>query len=264
MPLTPFQAELALLLSVNRTPDSYLAGGSALHIQPNSVRYSKDLDYFHDSVERVATAFQQDQQLLLEHGYGVDVDMQQPGYLRALVSRQQQRSKVEWAHDSAWRFLPTIQNPQCGYQLHPLDLAINKLLALVGRDEARDLLDVMHVHQTLLPLGAQCWAAAGKDPGYTPLSLLTLLQRRGRVQTQDLQRLHLTHAVDLVELKTAWLEALEQAKDFIQRMPPDQIGCLYFSTTEQSFVQPEPTQLAAVVAHYGRPGGVLPRVLEEE
>ena len=57
MPLTTFQEATARLLSGNRTEDSHLAGGAALHLQPNSKRYSNDLDYFQDSVERVATAF---------------------------------------------------------------------------------------------------------------------------------------------------------------------------------------------------------------
>ncbi len=60
MPLTRFQSQIALLLSKNRSEDSHLAGGAALHFAPNSLRYSMDLDYFHDSEERVATAFQAD------------------------------------------------------------------------------------------------------------------------------------------------------------------------------------------------------------
>lgn len=64
MPLTPYQAAIAELLSVNRSPDSYLAGAAAMHLAPNSKRYSNDLDYFQDSEERVATAFAADQQLL--------------------------------------------------------------------------------------------------------------------------------------------------------------------------------------------------------
>lgn len=50
MPLTPFQEEVAQLLSVDRSPDSYLAGGAAMNIAPGSERFSNDLDYFHDSV----------------------------------------------------------------------------------------------------------------------------------------------------------------------------------------------------------------------
>lgn len=46
MPLTPFQAQLAELLSKNRTEDSHLAGGAALHAQPDSIRFSNDLEFF--------------------------------------------------------------------------------------------------------------------------------------------------------------------------------------------------------------------------
>ena len=56
MPLTSYQASLARLLSENRTVDSYLAGGAAILIDPNTVRFSRDLDYFHDSEARVAEA----------------------------------------------------------------------------------------------------------------------------------------------------------------------------------------------------------------
>lgn len=60
MPLSVFQHEVLALLAEHRTPDSYLAGGAALHFAPNSARVSNDLDFFHDSVARVATAFAQD------------------------------------------------------------------------------------------------------------------------------------------------------------------------------------------------------------
>lgn len=64
VPLTPYQAAIARLLSSNRTPDSYLAGGAALNIEPNSKRFSNDLDYFQDSEERVASAYAEDRSTL--------------------------------------------------------------------------------------------------------------------------------------------------------------------------------------------------------
>ena len=64
MPLTEYQAALTRLLSVNRTFDSYLAGGAAILIEPNTSRFSRDLDYFHDSEARVAEAFSADRELL--------------------------------------------------------------------------------------------------------------------------------------------------------------------------------------------------------
>ena len=56
VPLTEYQAGIARLLSENRSFDSYLAGGAAILIEPNTTRYSRDLDYFHDSEVRVADA----------------------------------------------------------------------------------------------------------------------------------------------------------------------------------------------------------------
>jgi hypothetical protein len=257
VPLTTFQAAIAELLAINRSSDSYLAGGAAMHIEPNSKRYSDDLDYFHDSEERVAAAFAADSELLRQADYGLEVVLQQPGYVRAVVAKSDESTKVEWAHDSAWRFLPAIRTARSGFQLSPIDLAINKLLALVGRDEPRDYLDI-HEAMGVLPLGALCWAAAGKDPGFTPMMLLDLLRRRGRYRPEDFARLALAQPVDLTALKSRWLTALDDAERFIASRNPEEIGCLYYSPKKQGFVQPEPGE--EVRPHYGRPGGVLPVV----
>ena len=145
MPLTPYQEEVARLLASNRRQDSYLAGGAALHLEPNTTRYSNDLDYFHDAVERVANAFATDQQTLQQAGHTLTIDVQLPGYIRGTVGRGGAHTKVEWAHDSAWRFMPTVPHAVVGFTLHPVDLAINKLLALVGRDEPRDFVVAGHI-----------------------------------------------------------------------------------------------------------------------
>lgn len=264
MPLTAFQQSVARLLATNRTPDSHLAGGAALHLAPNSKRYSNDLDYFHDSIERVASAFRDDRALLDSKGYQVETDMIQPGFVRALVRRAAEATKVEWAHDSAWRFMPAQADEECGFRLHPIDVAINKVLALAGRNEARDFLDVSELDRRLLPLGALCWAGAGKDPGFTPLSLLELLRRRGRHRPEEFARLHLAESVDPVALKTWWLRALEVADAFVRQRPSSEAGCLYYHVKRRAFVAPQAGEEVgpggSIVLHFGRPGGVLPRV----
>ncbi len=259
MPLTDYQASLARLLSKNRTFDSYLAGGAAILLEPNTMRFSRDLDYFHDSEVRVADAFAADHRVLEAGGYSVVVDLNQPGFVRAIVSRDGQATKVDWARDSAWRFMPTVRDDRVGFVLHPVDLAVNKVLALAGRDEPRDVLDTLHLHTHVLALGALCWAACGKDPGFTPLSILELLRRRGRVRSEDLDRLDLTVAVDLQWLKSAWLEALDSVEPFVTSCPLDEIGCLYYSASHREFV--DPRNAPDAVPHFGRPGGVLPRVV---
>lgn len=262
MPLTEFQKNLARLLAVNRTCDSHLAGGAALHFQPDSIRYSNDLDYFHDSIERVATAFSADRKTLEENGYRINIEIKQPGYIRAKVFTDDGATKVEWAHDSDWRFMPTVYDKNIGFMLHPIDLAINKVLALAGRNESRDFIDVIYVHRTILSLGALCWAAAGKDPGFTPLSLLDLLQRRGRYHDADFQRLKLNHQmIDLRQLKTEWLGMLDDAAVFINARPGNELGCLYYSHTQSCFITPESGDVDFKL-HFGKPGGILPRIVD--
>lgn len=261
MPLTGFQSAIGRLLAANRSEDSYLAGGAAILAAPNTLRYSHDLDYFQDSAARVATAWDADRTLLADHGYGVVLELSQPGYIRAVVSLEPERTKIEWAQDSTWRFLPVLRSEDFGYQLHPLDLATNKVLALAGRDEPRDLLDTLHLHEHVLQLGSLVWAAVGKDPGYSPLSLLEMLRRRGRIQTADLARLDLVGPIDLQQVKEAWLAALVDAERFVRAQPPGEAGCLYWSPSLNAFVSPDGEKTGDAVPHYGRPGGVLPRVV---
>ena len=260
MPLTDYQARLSRLLSQNRSFDSYLAGAGAILIEPNTSRYSRDLDYFHDSETRVAESFSADRELLENAGYSIDLDVIQPGYARAIVSKDDEATRVEWAHDSAWRFMPTVRDERVGYLLHPVDVSVNKVLALAGRDEPRDVLDVLHLHARVLGLGPLCWAACGKDPGFTPLSLLELLRRRGRIRSEDLVRLELALPIDLQTTKSDWLDALDSVEPFVASRPPTEMGCLYYSPSECAFV--DPSLVSDTLPHFGRPGGVLPRVAD--
>jgi hypothetical protein len=266
MPLTPFQREVLALLALNRSPESYLAGGAALHFMPNSLRYSDALDFFHDSEGRVAEAFNADTARLRDAGYGVEVRLSQPGFLRALVTREDAATRIDWAHDSAWRFMPPVRDELGGYLLHEVDLSVNKVLALAGRDEPRDFVDILFIHERVLPLGALCWAAAGKDPGYTPLSLLELLRRRGRHRPGEIARLDLRVPVDLVAWKATWLAALDDAETFVGGRPGGEVGCLYYSGEQGMFVAPIATRSLedqGLALHYGSPGGILPRAVPE-
>lgn len=260
MPLTPYQAKLGRLLAANRTEDSYLAGAAAILAQPGTKRFSQDLDYFHDSAERVASAYEVDRRTLVASGHLVEPALIQPGYILAIIRDGEQATKIEWAYDSSWRFMPVMRSDEYGYQLHPIDLATNKVLALAGRAEPRDLLDTMYCHEHVLGLGPLVWAAVGKDPGFSPLSLLELLRRRSKVRPEDLARLHLSEPVDLGTLKATWLAALDGAELFVRSRPPEEVGCLYYAPDLQRFV--DPNRNSPAVPHFGRPGGVLPRLVE--
>ena len=74
---------------------------------------------------------------------------------------------VEWAQDSAFRFYPLQQDERFGYRLHDTDAAVNKVLALAGRSEIRDFVDVLLL-PAVAPLrgrigrrgAVQAWAGA--------------------------------------------------------------------------------------------------------
>jgi hypothetical protein len=199
--------------------------------------------------------------MLATNDFAVSIEINQRGFIRAVVSKGGSATKVEWAHDSAWRFMPPIKNPEVGVQLHPIDLAVNKILALAGRDEPRDFLDIIYIHKNILPLGALVWAGVGKDPGFTPESLLELIRRRGKYRPEDFKRLHLAQPVDLGSLKTIWLEAIAQCEAFISSRPAAEAGCLYYSTEKRSFLMPSIGE--EVLPHYGSPGGIIPSFLGE-
>lgn len=265
MPLTRLQQEVLSLLAPSAGSGGYLAGGTALHLAPTSHRFSDDLDFFHDSIEAVAESFERDSRALEEVGYRLEVRLSQPGHIRALVQAGDQATLIDWAHDSAWRFMPLVRHETGCLLLHEVDLTINKVLTLAGRDEARDFVDVLYAHEHVLPLSALIWAAVAKDPGFTPTSLLEQLKRRGRYQPEEIHQLALAAPFDLVEAKTAWRAALSDAETFVAERPHEEAGCLYYSPDRDRFVAPSPeTSLEdqGLVPHFGRREGVLPKVAE--
>ena len=265
MPLTGLQRRLLGLLARSRDSEGYLAGGTALHLAPTSRRFSDDLDFFHDSVRAVADAFARDRATLEAAGYRLRLLLAQPGLIRAVVETDEDRTRIDWAHDTAWRFMPLSKDETGGLTLHGVDIAINKVLTLAGRDEARDFVDIMYAHEQVLPLGAMIWAAVGKDPGFSPASLLEQLKRRGCYRPAEIDRLDLAAPLDLTEAKTAWRAALAEAHRFIRGRPGSEVGCLYYSASDGRFVAPSPgipLEEQGLVAHFGQPGGILPRVAD--
>ena len=93
-------------------------------------RYSADVDLFHDLEDSVARSAEADAATLRAAGYELS---RTPTFHRAVVGADRRALKIEWAHDSAFRFYPVQADEQLGYRLHDADAAVNKVLALAGR-----------------------------------------------------------------------------------------------------------------------------------
>jgi len=164
MALTALQRDVCRLLAAERrrNRESDIAGGVALAVALETARQSRDVDVFHDSADAVARSWDRDRFSLERAGYAVHALRERPGYVEARVSRHQDALIMEWARDSAFRFFPLVEDEALGLALHPFDLATNKVLALIGRAEARDWIDVIACHEQVQPLGYLAWAACGK------------------------------------------------------------------------------------------------------
>lgn len=261
MPLTEFQKRVARLLAKNRNPESHLAGGAVIQRGPDGLRFSDDLDIFHDVAAIVAASADADAKVLQEAGFSVVWLHRGEGFIKALVSQDSDQLRLDWTNDSAFRFFPAQPDEDFGYCLHLADLATNKVLALAGRSEIRDFLDILYLDRTYLSLGAIMWAACGKDEGYTPALLLDQTNRHARYQEDDLKGERLTRPVDLQELKKHWLIAREHAERLFTRLPAVELGCLYLDPNHRP-VTPDPDHpdFLQLTRHRGSIRGAWPQI----
>jgi len=165
MALTEFQRDILRLLAPSRLErESYVAGGAALNTQLRASRRSRDIDLFHDTIEAVTKTVAADRSLMEGRGYALRFVREAPTFAEAVVERGGQSTLIQWVFDSAFRFFPLVTDDDLGLALHPFDLATNKVLAMAGRLEVRDFIDLVTCCEHIQPLGYLVWAACGKDP----------------------------------------------------------------------------------------------------
>ncbi len=216
MPLTPLQSDVLAILAENRSEESHFAGGVVLNAAEDSVRYSNDFDIFHELAEEVSRASDADVADLRAAGLEVTA-LGRPGdwerdvtFRKARVSRGDASVEIDWAADSAFRFFPIERDARLGWRLHLFDIATNKALALSARTETRDYVDILQLH-AIYPLAAICWAACGKDPGFSPLSLLRMMRRFARIDPAKLEEIQ-ARSLDPRSLKVRWIDISDEAE----------------------------------------------------
>ncbi|MCW5557906.1 MAG: nucleotidyl transferase AbiEii/AbiGii toxin family protein [Verrucomicrobiae bacterium] len=239
MPLTPLQKDLLAILSRNRSEESHFAGGIVLNAADDSARFSHDFDIFHELAEEVTQASNRDVRSLRAAGFSVET-LSRDGewdkdvtFRKAKITRRNERVEVDWAADSAFRFFPIERDAQLGWRLHLFDIATNKALALSARTETRDYVDIIELHQTY-PLTAICWAACGKDPGFSPLFLLKMMRRFARVNPTELDKIK-ARSLDPIALKEAWIAMSDEAEAKMVQIADEQpdlpIGVAFVDAT---------------------------------
>lgn len=140
-------------------------------------------------------------------------------FRKARVARGNDSVEIDWAADSAFRFFPIVQDEQLGWKLHLFDMAVNKALALAARTETRDYIDILELCR-VYSLAAICWAAPGKDPGYSPLSLLKMMRRFARIDPAKIEEIQ-ARQLDPIAMKEAWMSVSDEAEAAMVRQADD-------------------------------------------
>ncbi|MBN1899701.1 nucleotidyl transferase AbiEii/AbiGii toxin family protein [Candidatus Sumerlaeota bacterium] len=261
MPLTEPQKRILKILASRRSPENYLAGATVLHRAEDSPRFSEDIDFFHDIADSIAQSAETDASTLKHFGIDLEWLLRTPTFYRAVAIVSGEKLKLEWAVDSTFRFFPVVEDSLCGFRLHETDAAVNKILDLAGRREARDFVDILYIHKTRLSIGALAWAACGKDPGYSPAFLLDHAGQHVAYAQDDIDRLSLNEKMNIYDLKREWLTALERSYELINSLPASDIGCLYL-TPEGTPITPDPESpdFKGLARHFGSVRGAWPSI----
>jgi hypothetical protein len=254
VPLSSLQSAILRLLAEHRDLESYVAGST--YLTRGGSRFSDDIDIFHDREERVARAADEDSAALEKAGLRVSWQRRERTFYQALISQDAASTKLEWVVDSDFRFFPVVKDQDFGYVLHPVDLAANKAMAAAGRREPRDIVDLVSIHEQIIPLGAVIWAAVEKAPGFTPEGLINEIRRNARYTDADFRRVASDPPVDAASTMQRLRQSLDEADAFVARMPTDKIGLLFLKDGEA--VQPDPDRLADYTTHAGQRQGHWP------
>jgi hypothetical protein len=255
VPLTKLQSHLLCLLAGQRSPDSYVAGAIALNHE--GPRFSADIDIFQDGDERLVAIAENDAALIAAAGFQVDwLSGRAAGKRTALVGGLGEQTQLEWVADADFRFFPAQPDELFGYVLHPADLATNKAAAAADRRVPRDIVDLLTIHDRILPLGAVITAAVGRFPGMTPEEMLAEIRRHSSFTTDEFQALATEKPLDFRQMHKQIKAMLDAAEAFILHLPSDAVGFLFLDAGRP--VQPDPTSLERYHRHAGARRGHWP------
>ncbi len=141
--LTPLQEQVAeIIAGLEEAREFALAGGGALIARGDVERRTRDSDFFGltpAAVDRLVPAVDR---ALQAAGLTVQHFQESPGFARLIVESADDRTDVDLAADA--RLFPA-EPGRPAPTLRGEELAADKVLALFGRAEARDFVDLMAV-----------------------------------------------------------------------------------------------------------------------
>ncbi len=237
MPLTPLQCMVVKVLRPFRTEHNYVAGGAVLNYQ--WPRLSDDMDIFQDHRNRLLNNVEPELQALRDAEFSVEITTRDEWMVEAIVRKYDFETKLQWLEDpeTCKRFFPAIDDDELGFRLHQADIAVNKVLCVSRRHEARDAVDLVTIVRRYAALGPLVWAVTGKDPDRGPPQVLSSI-RAVAFGFSDAEirtvRMEDGSTVTRAELREVLTPALDDANEYCEEVAPiDYNGCLFVDANEK-------------------------------
>jgi hypothetical protein len=180
--LSSLQEQAArIIASLEEARDFALAGGAALIVRADIDRRTRDLDFFGLDPAAVDRLSPIAEQALREAGLNVDRVVDNPGFVRFVVASGEDRTEIDLASDA--RLFP-LEERHGIRLLAGEELAVDKVLAVFGRAEARDFTDLMALEDRY-ELDHLLELAAEKDRGFDPTVFAEMVDRFGRLRRDE-------------------------------------------------------------------------------
>ena len=180
--LSDLQRRVATVLAaLPEASEFVLAGGGALIARGDVNRLTRDLDFFTSEPAQVDALLPVFEAALRAAGWEVLEERVAAGFARLVIVDGGERTGVDFAADA--RLLPA-EPSEFGFLLSTEELAADKVLAVFGRAEARDFVDLTAL-EPRFGLEHLCQLAAAKDGGFQRSVLLEMLARFDRLPRDE-------------------------------------------------------------------------------
>ncbi|MBI2168088.1 MAG: nucleotidyl transferase AbiEii/AbiGii toxin family protein [Actinobacteria bacterium] len=158
-----------------------LGGGAAMITHGLVHRATDDLDYFSTDADDVLYALEAVEASLVSAGFGIERMRAEPGFARLRASEGAEQCLIDLVAEPHLR--PAEPSP-LGPVLSLDDVAAGKVLALFGRAEPRDFVDV-HALMAVFTAERLCELAAERDLGFDRRVLAEMITRIDRLDRDE-------------------------------------------------------------------------------
>ena len=150
----------------------YLTGGTCLSRFYQAKRYSDDLDFFSNDSPRFAYALR-NVRTAIQESHQSTVEVETKNFLRLTVDNSLQ---VDFVNDGPFRYKDPVVTQQ-NYLIDNIEnILANKLTAVIGRDNPKDVFDIVLIYTFYHFSWAEILEAAHKKAGFADEDLAVRLK----------------------------------------------------------------------------------------